>query len=105
MLEIVKLVHTLIFVVMASSVFYIVFCGISGRTDSWFVGAIILLAIEGVIFFGNGRRCPLTATAKSLGATKGYVFDSFFPEHLTRYTFPFFTSLLAIGLILWAVRH
>ncbi len=89
---------------MAASVFYILYCGLFGVTDSVFVVAVSLVGLEGIIFFGNGAKCPLTKVAQSLGATKGYVFDTFFPERLTRYTFPFFTTLLSIGLILWAVR-
>jgi hypothetical protein len=42
----------------------------------------------------------LTTLAQKYGATKGYVFDSFFPERWTRFTVPVFTSLLALGLML-----
>jgi hypothetical protein len=100
----VKALHTAIFLIMAVSVLYILGCGIIGVTGRFFGWAVGLVAVESVVFLGNGQRCPLTNLAKSLGATKGYVFDTFFPERWTRYTCPVFTSLLVAGLLMWAVR-
>ena len=57
-----------------------------------------------MIFVGNGFACPLTALAVRYGAETGYAFDTFLPEPVTRYTFRFFGSLMAIGLALVALR-
>lgn len=103
MLAFIRWVHTAIFVVMATAVFFILVCGLFAIRTAGIYVAIGLIAVEGVVFLGNGARCPLTNLAKCYGAEKGYVFDTWFPEHLTRFTFPVFTSLLAIGLLLaWA---
>ena len=101
----IRWIHTAIFVVMAAAVLYILACGVVGRTDSIFLGSVVLITVEGVVFFGNGRRCPFTNLAKSYGASKGYVFDTWFPERLTRYTSPLFGSLLGVGLLLWLVHR
>ena len=42
---------------------------------------------------GNGFKCPLTGLAVKYGATKGYAFDTFLPERVTRLTFRVFGSL------------
>ena len=108
MLAGIRAIHTAVFLVMAGSVFYVLYCGITGTTGRALFVSLVLLAVEGIVFYSNGRKCPLTDLAKSYGAEKGYVFDSFFPERLTRYTFPFFTTLLVISLLLLlfrAVRH
>lgn len=104
MLQATKAVHTFIFVIMASAVFYIVYCGIAGVFGLLLYIALGLLAIEGIVFFGNGMKCPLTDIAQKYGAEKGYVFDSFFPERWTRYTFPVFGTILALGLVLLVLR-
>lgn len=101
----VRLLHTAIFLVMAASVFYILYSGIVGASGRLFNIALCLLSVEGLVFFCNGAHCPLTGWAQTLGASKGYVFDTFFPEKWTRYTFPVFTSLLALGLVLWALHQ
>ena len=104
-LAIVRVLHTAIFVVMSSAVFYIDYCGIVGRTDPLFFTSIGLIVIEGLVFFGFGARCPLTTMAQRFGATKGYVFDSFFPERWTHYTVPVFSSLFVLGLVLWLLHR
>ncbi|HEY3331501.1 MAG TPA: hypothetical protein VGK19_15835 [Capsulimonadaceae bacterium] len=108
MLAFIKTVHTVIFVIMATAVFYILYCGLLGRFDRLLYLALGLLSIESIVFVGNGMKCPLTKLAVKHGAEKGYVFDSFFPEKWTRYTFPVFGSVLVIGIVLvlarWALR-
>lgn len=104
MLKLIKFVHTIIFLIMAGSVFLIVYCGVVGLSGLPLNIALGLIALEGIVFFGNGMKCPLTSMAQKYGAEKGYVFDSFFPEKWTRYTFPVFTSILLLGLILILIR-
>jgi hypothetical protein len=62
----------------------------------------VVLLITIIYIIASGRKCPLTDLAKKYGAEKGYVFDTFLPESLTKYTFRFFGLLLVIGLILLA---
>ncbi|MFA6082016.1 MAG: hypothetical protein WC773_01185 [Patescibacteria group bacterium] len=104
MLALIKTIHTIIFIFMAGSVFFILYCGIAKIFGPALYVALGLISIEGIVFFGNGMKCPLTGMAKKYGATKGYVFDSFFPEKWTRYTFPVFGTILGIGLFLLLLR-
>lgn len=103
-LALVRLVHTLIYLVMASSTLLVLFAGVSGYVGLWLYISLILIAIEGAVFFGNGMKCPFTNLAVKYGAEKGYVFDTFLPEKAARYTFRFFGTLLACGLVLLALR-
>jgi hypothetical protein len=100
----VRLVHTAIYLVMAGSTLLLVYAGISGATGPWLWGVLVLLAIESIVFAGNGFKCPLTALAVRYGAEKGYAFDTFLPERVTRYTFRVFGTLMALGLLLLALR-
>ncbi len=100
----VRLIHTIIYVVMAASTFVLLYAGISGQTGPWLFIAIGLLAIEVVVFVGNGFKCPLTALAVRYGAVRGYAFDTYLPESVMRHTFWFFTSLMMLGLVLLALR-
>lgn len=104
MLFLIRTLHTVIYIIMAGSVVFILLAGVFGYSNFFLLPALILIAIEGIIFVANGWKCPLTALAKRYGAEKGYAFDTFLPETITKYTFRFFTSLLVIGLIALAFR-
>lgn len=103
-LAVVRAIHTAIYVVMASSTVALVYAGVTGASGWWLAAAIVLLAIETVVFVGNGFRCPLTALAVKYGAEKGYAFDTFLPERATRLTFRVFGSLMALGFLMLALR-
>jgi hypothetical protein len=104
MLAAIRWVHTAIYIVMAASTFVLLYAGLTGATGIWLWFALGLLAIETVVFVGNGMKCPLTALAVEHGATSGRVFDTFLPERATRYTFRFFGTIMVIGLALLAAR-
>ena len=104
MLTTIKAVHTAIYAVMVAAIFYVLYCGVTGTLNILLAVSIGLIGLEGVIFFGNGRKCPLTALAKQYGDPKGYVGDLFCPEWLSSRTFSIFTSLFVFGLLLVVVR-
>jgi hypothetical protein len=89
---------------MATATFLVLYSGITGYRGIYLNGALLLVTIEGVVFLGNGMRCPLTGVAQHYGAEKGYVFDAFIPESVAKHTFRFFGSLLAVGLLLIVLR-
>ncbi len=104
LLALVRGVHTTIYLVMVASIFVLLYAGTTGYVGSWLWVALGLLAVETVVFLGNGMKCPLTALAVRYGAEKGYAFDTFLPEHVTRYTFWFFGSLMLVALLLLVLR-
>jgi hypothetical protein len=104
MLTTIKALHTAIYAVMVAAIFYVIYCGISGTLNVLLAVSVGLVALEGAVFFGNGRKCPLTALAKQCGDPKGYVGDLFCPEWLADRTFSIFTSLFVIGLLLVGFR-
>jgi len=103
-LALVRGVHTIIYIILAASVFLILYSGIVGYKGYYLYISLVLVTIEAVVFFAFGMKCPLTSLAKKYGAEKGYVFDTFLPEKMTRYTFRFFGTVLVIGIILLIIR-
>ncbi len=104
-LVLVRIGHTVVYMVMVAAVFVLLYAGATGYAGRWLWVALALLGCETVVFLGNGARCPLTDLAVRYGAETGYAFDSFLPERVTRYTFRFFGSLMGLGLVLLALRH
>jgi len=103
-LAMVRVIHTVIYLVMAFSTFALLFAGITGASGLWLWVVIALLGTETVVFVGSGLKCPLTALAVRYGAEKGNVFDMLLPERETRYAFRFFGSVMVIGFLLLAAR-
>lgn len=101
-LALVRTVHTVIYIVMAGSIFALLWAGVSGASGPWLWLALVMTAIEVAVFAGSGMKCPLTAVATRYGAKPGH--DTFFPQSITRHTLAFFGPLLAISLLLIAVR-
>ena len=101
----VRWLHTSIYVLLATSVIFIVICGVARYRGPWLSVALMLVAIESVVFVGSGCTCPLTALAQRYGAVKGWAFDTYLPERYTRYTFRIFGGLLVLGLVLLVVRR
>lgn len=89
---------------MVWAVLHVLYAGIVEVYDWRLWVALVLLAIESVVFALSGMKCPLTTLAKRYGDPKGYVGDLFIPERYARYTFRVFGSLFAAGLCILLYR-
>ncbi len=104
-LFLVRLVHTLIYLINACACFVVLYAGATGIIASLFWISVVLVAVEAVILIGNGLKCPLSAPAERYGAREtDFFYDTFLPERLTRYTFWFFSTVVLSGLALFALR-
>lgn len=102
-LALVRGVHTAIYVVMAGSVFAVLYAGVFGAHGHWLWVAVGLVIIETLVFVASGMKCPLTAIATKYGAKPGA--DTFMPERFTRHTLTIFGPLIVIGLALVIARQ
>jgi len=102
-LFLIRLLHTVIYVVMAASALVVLFAGVTGANGPWLPPALVLILIESVIFIGFGLKCPLTAVV-ARHADGAPVSDTLMPERLTRHTFKVFGPIFGIGLALLALR-
>ena len=104
LLTLVRAAHTAVYIVMVAAILVLLYSGITGYAGVSLWISLGLLGVESAVFAGNGFKCPLTALAVRYGAETGVAFDTFLPESVTRNTFRFFGSLMALGLLLLAVR-
>jgi hypothetical protein len=98
----VKAVHSLIYFSIESCMGYLLYTGLKGREDRRTAIAAGVVAAESLIFVGNGRRCPLTGLAETLGAESGSVTDIYLPNWLASNLFLIHLPLLALALWLHA---
>lgn len=80
----VKVFHTLIWLSVELSVAYLIWAGVTKRSDRSVVVAGAVVLGESVVYLANGARCPLSGLAESLGAESGSVTDIYLPRWLAR---------------------
>ncbi len=99
-----RIVHTVIYLIMASAAFALLCVGVTGSQGAWLPWVIAMVTIEAVVFTANGLKCPLTAITVKYGTDQEDVADTFLSERMTRYTFCFFGPLIVITFGLLAIR-
>ena len=77
---VVKVVHTAAWFSIESCVAYLLYAGLSGRTDRRAAIAAGVVFGESALFAANRFRCPLTELAQSLGAESGSVIELYLPK-------------------------
>ena len=100
----VKIVHTIIWVLFVSVIFYILYCGISGNISSLTWIAVGLIIAEGLVLLMFKWYCPLTIIARKYSDSQKDNFDIYLPNWLARHNKTIFTTLFAAGLISVLIR-
>jgi hypothetical protein len=96
MLTLIKTLHTLIWLIMALSVFYIGYCVVRMRFDPLFYISLFLISTEIIVIIVNAWTCPLTAVARRHTDDDAPNFDIFLPRVIARYNKEIFTVILLI---------
>lgn len=81
-LRAIKTVHTAIWAIVEAAVGYLIFSGITRRTNRLVIASAVVVVAETVTFTVNGFACPLTQFAESAGADSGSVTDIYLPSWL-----------------------
>lgn len=99
MLQVLKITHTLVWVIMASSNFLAFYFAYIGRFDAWFWVPASLVFLETVIIIVNRWKCPLTDVAEKLTVERKSNFDIYLPEWLAKYNKEIFTVLIVLEIV------
>ena len=96
----IRFFHSIIIALMAMCVFYVLYCGITGRSGILLFLAIATVGIEGVVLSLSGWQCPLTKLAIKYGDDHERFYDSFLPKRITPFVVPGLAVLFFCGLAL-----
>ena len=96
----VKVIHTLVWLSIESCMAYLLYSGLTRRSDRRAAIAGAVVVAECVVFAANGLRCPLTDVAESLGAEGGSVTDIYLPTWLARNLPAIHVPLLILTIVL-----
>lgn len=102
MLTAIKLLHTLIWAVLASTILTLPILAIL-RRFRWAVILTIVVLVECCVLAVNGGRCPLTDLAARYTLDRGPNFDIYLPAWLAEHNKVIFGSLFVFGelIFLW----
>jgi hypothetical protein len=98
----VKVVHTLAFFSIGSSLGYFAYSAVTKQSDRRAAIAGAVVTGEALIYAGNGWRCPLTGLAERLGATPGPVSDIYLPRWLASHIAEIAGPIFVISILLHA---
>ena len=104
MLQLIKLLHTIIWAFLAGIIFYILYAGITGAITKWVWISLGLVVAEIVALLLNGWACPLTAIAAKHTPNRSDNFDIYLPLWLARYNKIIFSILFLLGVLLVLAR-
>ncbi len=103
-LLLIKLLHTAIWLVYALIILYTLYAAIIDRIDSYFLIAVGLVLLEGVVLLKNGWRCPLTLIGAQYSSDLSVGFDIFLPKWLAQHNKTIFTVIFSVSIILAVYR-
>ena len=100
-----QLIHTAIWCVFVSAIFYILYAGIFDNINALVWVCVGLILMEGIILLICKWRCPLTLLSAKYTSDQYDGFDIFIPKWLARHNKTIFTSLFVLGLalVLWRI--
>jgi hypothetical protein len=104
MLTLIKLIHTIIWTLMAAATFYILYAGLTGAFGTILWIAVILMLVEVAVLAANRMACPLTPLAGKYTNDRQPNFDIYLPLWLARYNKWIFGPLLALGILIVVLR-
>jgi len=95
-----KLIHTVIWCVLAAAVFCVLYAGIFDKVNIlvWVCAGMVFL--EGIILLVCKWKCPLTIVGYKYTDDPKTGFDIFLPAWLTKHNTAIFALLFAVGLAL-----
>lgn len=91
-----KLIHTVIWVVLAGSIIALPVFGMKRRFD-WALAVTALVLVECVVLAVNRGRCPLTSVAARYTDDRAENFDICLPRWIARHNKAIFGTLFVVG--------
>lgn len=104
-LNLIKLIHTIIWVFYNVVIFYLLYAAITNKIDKWVVICIGLVVMEGLVLLIFRMFCPITVIARKYSDSTKDNFDIFLPNWLAKYNKLMYTSLFIIAIVILAIRY
>jgi len=104
-LNLIKLVHTIIWCIFVAAILYVLYAGIFDKVSIWTWICIGLVFIEGAVLLICKGKCPFTILGYKYADNPQVGFDIFLPAWLAKHNKVIFSVVffIGLGLVLWRV--
>jgi len=99
MIFLIRIIHTIIFLLSLLCIAYVYYCGLRKQPDSIAYFASAVLVLQAILVLINNRQCPLRVLHRKFGDEKGF-FDLFIPKAVLPYVYPSLVVIGSLGIIL-----
>ena len=103
-LNLVKTLHTAIWVFYNVVIFYLLYAVVADKIDKWLWICFGLVALEGVILLIFKNICPVTLMARKYSRSTKDNFDIFLPEWLARNNKLIYSIIMGIIILILIYR-
>ncbi len=103
-LNIVKTIHTAIWLFFNVVIFYLGYAVISNKIDKWVWICLSLIILEGVVLLLFKKMCPVTLIARKYSTSARDNFDIFLPNWLAKHNKLIYTSIVILIVIILVYR-
>jgi len=103
-LNIVKFVHSIIWVFFNWVIFYLYYAVITNKIDKWVWICIGIILLEGVVLLLFKRICPVTLIARKYSDSTKDNFDIFLPNWLAKHNKLIYITLFVMALAILFFR-
>lgn len=98
-LRLIKVVHTIIWVLFNLVLGYMLYAVWVNRIDVWVWVCIGIIVGEGLVLMLFKYSCPLTVLARRYSNSEKHNFDIYLPEWLAKYNKLIYTSIFVLALL------
>ncbi len=103
-LNIIKTIHTAIWLFFNVVIFYLGYAVISNKIDKWVWICLSLIILEGLVLLLFKRMCPVTLIARKYSTSTRDNFDIFLPNWLAKYNKMIYTIMVILIVIILVYR-
>ena len=103
-LQLIKTIHTLIWVFFNVVIFYLLYAVITDRIDKWVWICLAVIGVEGLVLLVFKSFCPVTLIARKYSDSTNDNFDIYLPNWLARYNKIIYTIIVLIAVVILLFR-
>lgn len=105
MLRLLKVIHTIVWVIMTTANFAAFYLAYIGKFNVWFYLSVLLIGGETVVILVNSWHCPLTDMMANYTADRRANFDIYLPEWLAKNNIAIFSVLIVLEVVIVFVHR
>ena len=103
-LELIKIIHTIIWVFFNLVIFYLLYAVVINKIDNRVWVCIGLLLVEGIILIAFKNVCPVTLMARRYSDSQKDNFDIYLPNWLARHNKKIYLAIVLIAIVILIYR-